>query len=316
MESNWNTLRAQIEYFSKPFPSQAIAFANEHREEVAPYLVEVLAQVAANPAIVTEDPDYMLHEYATHLLAAWADTRAYAPLITLGHLDEDTLEAVLGDSVTESLARCLASVCDGDLAPLKALFEDPHASFWARSAALDAMVVRVMAGDLSREDLVPYLIERGDLEAARLRAGSTSLTELEILDCIVGVACGLAAKAMQSRIHAWIDESLVAPMLADRKWVDESMNRSFEETRQNKLAHGDIYMRDAEIEMGWWAAYKSAPGVANKSTGSSAAMQASDFLRMVSTPTKPVVRSTPKVGRNDPCPCGSGKKYKKCCGAG
>jgi uncharacterized protein len=29
----------------------------------------------------------------------------------------------------------------------------------------------------------------------------------------------------------------------------------------------------------------------------------------------PVERDTPKVGRNDPCPCGSGKKYKKCCGA-
>ncbi len=27
------------------------------------------------------------------------------------------------------------------------------------------------------------------------------------------------------------------------------------------------------------------------------------------------VRNTDKVGRNDPCPCGSGKKYKKCCGA-
>ena len=27
------------------------------------------------------------------------------------------------------------------------------------------------------------------------------------------------------------------------------------------------------------------------------------------------VRDRPKVGRNDPCPCGSGKKYKKCCGA-
>jgi len=26
-------------------------------------------------------------------------------------------------------------------------------------------------------------------------------------------------------------------------------------------------------------------------------------------------RSTPKVGRNDPCPCESGKKFKKCCGA-
>jgi SEC-C motif-containing protein len=27
-----------------------------------------------------------------------------------------------------------------------------------------------------------------------------------------------------------------------------------------------------------------------------------------------VRRDTPKVGRNDPCPCGSGKKFKKCCG--
>ncbi|MCR4924168.1 MAG: SEC-C domain-containing protein [Lachnospiraceae bacterium] len=28
-----------------------------------------------------------------------------------------------------------------------------------------------------------------------------------------------------------------------------------------------------------------------------------------------IVRQGPKIGRNDPCPCGSGKKYKKCCGA-
>ena len=27
----------------------------------------------------------------------------------------------------------------------------------------------------------------------------------------------------------------------------------------------------------------------------------------------PYVRTSPKVGRNDPCPCGSGKKHKKCC---
>ena len=31
--------------------------------------------------------------------------------------------------------------------------------------------------------------------------------------------------------------------------------------------------------------------------------------------SKTVVNESPKIGRNDPCPCGSGKKYKKCCGA-
>lgn len=32
-------------------------------------------------------------------------------------------------------------------------------------------------------------------------------------------------------------------------------------------------------------------------------------------PIAPFVREAPKVGRNEPCPCGSGKKHKKCCGA-
>ncbi|MTW20687.1 zinc chelation protein SecC [Allochromatium palmeri] len=38
----------------------------------------------------------------------------------------------------------------------------------------------------------------------------------------------------------------------------------------------------------------------------------SDLERMLNPP-KPMLSD--KVGRNDPCPCGSGKKYKKCCGA-
>lgn len=34
----------------------------------------------------------------------------------------------------------------------------------------------------------------------------------------------------------------------------------------------------------------------------------------LTAPTTPVHYSEPKTGRNDPCPCGSGKKFKKCCG--
>ena len=37
------------------------------------------------------------------------------------------------------------------------------------------------------------------------------------------------------------------------------------------------------------------------------------FTRVLRQGPAPVV-SAAKVGRNDPCPCGSGKKYKKCCG--
>jgi preprotein translocase subunit SecA len=50
--------------------------------------------------------------------------------------------------------------------------------------------------------------------------------------------------------------------------------------------------------------------------GTAAANQGSDMVSEASeamSKAKPV-RSGPKVGRNDPCPCGSGKKYKQCCG--
>jgi len=33
-----------------------------------------------------------------------------------------------------------------------------------------------------------------------------------------------------------------------------------------------------------------------------------------SVSSAPITRTDPKVGRNEPCPCGNGRKFKKCCG--
>jgi preprotein translocase subunit SecA len=47
----------------------------------------------------------------------------------------------------------------------------------------------------------------------------------------------------------------------------------------------------------------------------SAEQQAAAAAAAGEAKVKTIVRETARVGRNDPCPCGSGKKYKKCCGA-
>ena len=41
-----------------------------------------------------------------------------------------------------------------------------------------------------------------------------------------------------------------------------------------------------------------------------------DLLKQLADikPSAPQPEKQKKVGRNDPCPCGSGKKYKRCCG--
>jgi hypothetical protein len=38
-----------------------------------------------------------------------------------------------------------------------------------------------------------------------------------------------------------------------------------------------------------------------------------DLRPMFETPPAPIINCGQKVGRNDPCKCGSGNKYKKCC---
>ena len=64
-------------------------------------------------------------------------------------------------------------------------------------------------------------------------------------------------------------------------------------------------VRESHREMGQFAASAAAPSARAASAGEPAAASP-DRIQ--------VKRSTPKVGRNDPCPCGSGKKYKYCCG--
>jgi len=51
------------------------------------------------------------------------------------------------------------------------------------------------------------------------------------------------------------------------------------------------------------------------SGGQMGATEATEQVLKDKAPSRPVVRAEEKVGRNDPCPCGSGKKYKRCCGA-
>jgi hypothetical protein len=46
-----------------------------------------------------------------------------------------------------------------------------------------------------------------------------------------------------------------------------------------------------------------------------ASLQALSSLDEPEGPPAPLINAAPKVGRNDPCPCGSGRKYKKCCGS-
>ena len=77
--------------------------------------------------------------------------------------------------------------------------------------------------------------------------------------------------------------------------------------RPQRMVHEDVHVLGGHGQM----PVTAGPGVdvpASAAAGFEQAMQ--DAL----PPVEPVRRDVPKVGRNDACPCGSGTKYKKCCG--
>ena len=61
-------------------------------------------------------------------------------------------------------------------------------------------------------------------------------------------------------------------------------------------------------------AYQPSTAGGTTESAGDAAYEAEQSPGGTAVATKPIKNDTQKVGRNDPCPCGSGKKYKKCCG--
>ena len=77
--------------------------------------------------------------------------------------------------------------------------------------------------------------------------------------------------------------------------------------------HGQV--RTQHNDLGPLAGGRTAGMAALRGAGSTSADAGAEAaMNAALTSATTMVRETPKVGRNDPCPCGSGKKYKKCCG--
>jgi hypothetical protein len=301
MSDIWNQLLPRFEYFSKPFPADAIALANEHREEVAPYLVASLEAIAANPT-PARDGEYMLHLYAMHILATWRDQRAYRPLAQIGRNAEDIVDELMGEVVHETYGRALASTCDGDLAPIRELIEDPAASIWARAAALEGLSVLALEGGADRNVVIDYLASLGEREAARLRTDRPDTVEL--LDWIVSAATDVGAISLLPAIRSWFADDFLDESIADEAWVAQHIALSTAECLTQLRRKKNSYITDVAEEMAWWSSFSD-----EDRTHRNFLLDSSD--RAPDT----YIREGPKVGRNDPCPCGSGRKYKKCHGA-
>ena len=93
---------------------------------------------------------------------------------------------------------------------------------------------------------------------------------------------------------------------------DEDVQNALLPIAARMAAEGDEL--DEETRTVWEAARASAAPAEDLADALYQIVEGVFTLKQLLVPNQPVRREAPRVGRNDPCPCGSGKKFKQCCG--
>lgn len=283
------------------FPRTAVEAAVARREEIIPELLRVLEKTLDQAAQLADVPGYIAHLYAMLLLAQFRETRAYPLVVRFALLPNDLLDPLCGDFVTEDLGRVLASVCGGDPSGIQSVIENEEADEWARGAALGSLVTLVAAGQVGRDEIVNYF--------AGLFRGKLKRTWSHVWDRLVACSADLYAAELIGDIEQAYAEGLVDPDYIGLDEVQQDLATGQDRALARLADNTHLRMvKDTVAEMSWWACFHEAPV---KRTPPAAPYAS---LMELAAPS-PIRKAEPKTGRNEPCPCRSGKKYKKCCGA-
>jgi hypothetical protein len=176
-----STILQALERYSDKYEQVAVEAAIAHREEITPYLIDNLEKVADNPTQFLEDLDYYLYIYAVMLLGHFHETRAHPAIVRVFSLPGPVLDQLFGDIVTEHLPTLLFNTCGGDFDLIKSLVLNRRAEAYARGEAARALAYAVAAGQLPREEALPFFstLFTGD------EAGPQSTFWGLIADCIL-----------------------------------------------------------------------------------------------------------------------------------
>lgn len=276
-------------------PREALAAATLLREEMAPAFIAEIERYIARPD-QRNQPDAVF--FMVHLLAEWRDTSAYPVLARFLRLPCEELDRVLDDAITLTTHRVMISVFDGDPTPLYDIILDPEANEFIRSRMCEALAILVGQGRLERAAVAAFLRDgfhriqpQGTCHVWHGWQTAIGMLGLDDLSPLVAEAFERQFVDPEIQDFDWFLKDLAQTSAAGLyPWIDE----------EDFLPFGNT-VEEFSNWHGFTDAYHEGLDRARHTMLEWVTVQGEDFDQ------------GPAAGRNDPCPCGSGLKYKKCC---
>jgi len=279
----------------RKLPAFAVGMCTLRIEEAAPKLRAVLARAAEGKEL--SDDESLLLFRGLHILGGARDREACQPLLRLLRRPFDEIDTLLGDAVTENLAKIVTGVFDDDIDALFALIIDGSINEFIREALFGAATFLTWERRIERirfrDFLVRFHEERPAEDNDAPWAGWVQAIALLGLRDLVPIA---QSAFREGRISAeWTDRRQFDKDFAEAERAPDDIDRFA------KMHLG--YIEDVLVSLEW---ARHAEDVFDDDDEEA---PWTDFAY----PNEPVRNPWRHVGRNDPCPCGSGRKAKKCC---
>ena len=286
---------------SDRLPGSAIAICVIRIEEAAPALRTLLARAVLDESL-TESEELLLFR-GLHILGGARDTRTFKPLMRLLHRSQEELDELLGYAITETLSRIVACVFDGDHDALLDAIADRHIDEFVRDALFGAATFLAWNGQIDRVHLQRFLI---DFYQKRLAYDE----DYSWLGWQEAIAL-LGLRALRPLVEQAFQEGRISPQMLRLEDFDATLEEA--ETAPDspsRFKHAGLgYIEDVLETLERFDRNDSATVDDDIADDMDDDLLDDNWL----PPIAPITNPLRAVGRNDPCPCGSGKKFKKCC---
>ena len=187
-----------------------------------------------------------------------------------------------------------------DIAQIKSIVQNLQINTSQRLAAFSGIFVMYVCGKYDRQSIIDDL--KQILQSIR-QTDDSSVDNAIFVASIIGYCSDLVATELYPLVVELFDLDKVDPSIISKDDFEKEISPPSPEEVLSKLRkhYYNLPVTDIIESMSEWACFRKKEPAKEKPTTSKPAQ--------VKTP---IVKTT-KVGRNDPCSCGSGKKYKKCC---
>jgi hypothetical protein len=202
----------------------------------------------------------------------------------------------------------MVAVFDADPQPLYEIVLDQAADEFVRSRMCEAIAILTLRNELRRAETMRFL------EACYCALEGQDQNGNFVWVGWLSAIAALGATELKALVEQAFARGFVDPMVMNLQNFERDLQRGIENPGE-PVSPGDNFspFGDTIAELSSWSAFAPESERDSEDDGYDDELGIGDEDGLWHGLNLPVRNPLKSVGRNDPCPCGSGKKFKKCC---